>query len=98
MKFEVDIDQMQNMVQQLTGTLNNITKNKDAMYASIEALDGMWKGPAHDAFLIEYQTDHEKMVQLIRDIGLVFTDIDQARQAYVNCENSVKGMIDAIHI
>lgn len=98
MKFEVDTNQLSTTVKSLQDALNEISDNRIKMYSAIEALDGMWMGQAHDAFLTQYENDNEMLIALIQDIDTVFENYGIARKNYDDCEESAKDIARQIRI
>lgn len=98
MKFDVETGQVNSMVQSFKETLNQVSQNRERMYQALEALNGMWDGPAHDAFTVQYQSDNQEMQQLIKELQTVAENISKARAEYDTCEQNVKSEIAAIQI
>ena len=98
MKFEVETGQVNSMVQSFKESLAQISANRQRMYNAMETLDGMWQGQAHDAFAVQYRSDNEEVVALLKDLEQVAENIAKARQDYDTCEQQVKETIDAIEI
>lgn len=98
MKFEVDTNQLAAAVRSLQDDLNGISDQRAKMYSSIRALDGMWMGASHDAFLAQYESDNEMMVELIRDLSAVFGNFGTARDNYDTCEESAKDIAKQIRV
>lgn len=98
MKLEVDTGQLAVTVGELQETLKDIADNRTNMYASIEALNRMWKGKAHDAFVKQCERDNEVMAALIQDINSVFGNFGKARENYDACEESAKDIARRIQI
>ena len=98
MKFDVETGQLNTMVQSFQESLTQISGNRERMYQALEALDGMWKGQSHDAFVAQYSADNEKMVALIKDLQQLAENMGKARQSYDTCEQEVKSAIASIQI
>lgn len=98
MRFEVDTGRVAQELSSMESTLKQISDNRKTMYQSLETLDGMWRGEAHDAFHAQFTEDDEEMQRLIQDIKALFTDIGKARQSYETCESEIRQMAANLHI
>ncbi len=98
MKFEVDTQQVAGTVRELNQTLDTIRQNRITMYRSIEDLNGMWVGDAHDAFAAACADDDAEMQALIKQLEVMFSDISEARQEYDTCEAENQRLAASIQI
>lgn len=98
MKFEVDTDLLSTAVNKLNTTLQEISINREEMYSAVEELEATWRGPAHDEYRAQFQTDSEEMTALTREIQEVIDRIGEARKGYANCEAGVGDLIQKISI
>lgn len=86
-----DINQMQNL-------LSQIVSAKEGVKNSIQTLDGMWKGVAHDTFMSAFAEDYELFNQLCETISKIIGCMENARSTYDSCEERVRAAVDAIRI
>lgn len=73
-------------------------KQLQTIYNEIEILDGMWEGPANEAFVKQFAQDYElfkNMCSFVRDFS---NDMNNAAIEYERCENNVKDAIKAIRV
>ena len=83
---------------ELHDLLRQIKTNLEGMYSSVTALDGMWDGPANDAFNTQFLNDRENFRELCERIGNLFSDMSTAAKEYDSCENEVYSNISSLNI
>lgn len=98
MKFEVYTDKVDSVARMMQQELDAVRQMKKQMYNSLEGLDGMWQGSAHDAFKIQYSNDNQIMTELCREIQEFIDCVNQSRKSYDECEQSVREQIARIQI
>ena len=77
--------------------LNAVKKAAGKMYDSVNVLNSMWEGPAHDAFVTQFMTDQKDMLALCDTIQKINV-MSEARNEYNTCENQVSGIVASIRI
>ena len=98
MKFEVETASLNTTVGKMDEELNKIIENSNRLYEALEALDGMWKGTAHDTFAAQYISDQNVLNQMCKTISEVIQGMGEARKTYEESEQSVKNEIRKIAI
>lgn len=98
MKFEVDTTQVADTRARLQAALDSVAESRTAMLQAIEALNGMWVGPAHDAYLTQFAADSEMTSGVIGEIQNLINLVDTARRSYDTCEQTVKDLVTAVVI
>lgn len=98
MKFEVDTSQLTSATGTSREILDEISDDRARMYSAMRALDGMWAGKTHDAFVVQYEKDDESMKALIQDISTVIDNFGTARENYDRCEESAKDIAGRIRV
>lgn len=98
MVFEVDISQVAVANRALQDAMGRVEWGRVQMYQALEALEGMWAGEAHDAFLTQYTTDNELMVGVCQEVQQVLDYLEEARETYDACERDVNDRIAQVQI
>lgn len=98
MKFEVETGQVSMTVTKLQQALDNVSRKREKMFQAIEALNGMWVGPAHDAYLARCTLDNAEVLSVVAEIQEVINAVSTARQSYDSCEQQAVDMIASIRI
>lgn len=93
MKFKVTNQPLSNAIDSMQEELNAIQDECSAIYKSLNELDAMWKGPAHDTFVAGYITDHESMETLIQSIQSVIDNMKDAKIHYRATEDAISQAI-----
>ena len=75
-----------------------IEKATKDMFDSINMLNGMWEGSAHDAFLQAVKSDKQAVEELNQTIGDLLGCFEYAKKQYNNCENSVHQIVQSISV
>ena len=78
--------------------LNKITSGIDSLYDSAMTLDGMWSGPAHDAFATQFYGDQKDMKEMCDTIQALLDCMRFARKEYDDCELQVGTLINSIRV
>lgn len=98
MRFEVETGQVSMTVTKLQQALDNVLRKREKMFQAIEALNGMWIGQAHDAYLAQCTLDNAEVLSVAAEIQKVINAVDTARQTYDSCEQQAVELITALTI
>lgn len=97
-QIAVNTDTLTNDINSMKSSLDTVKKKAERMQTSIQELSSMWEGPAHNAFLTQFNTDCNSLIELYSLITDLIGCMEYADKEYVNCENSVRSLIDSIRI
>ncbi|MBR3200974.1 MAG: WXG100 family type VII secretion target [Mogibacterium sp.] len=61
-------------------------------------LDGMWDGPASEAFKINFESDIKAMEEVVKTLEGINRFEENARTKYNNCESKVGDLVNQIHV
>lgn len=96
----IEIDTMalgrdrQTIQSELDRVRSEISRLKDEM----ANLGAMWEGPAHDAFMAQFNTDYEFVQEFGNEIGTYVETMEYAQTEYQKCEAAVNQTIASIRI
>ncbi|MBR3525127.1 MAG: WXG100 family type VII secretion target [Lachnospiraceae bacterium] len=94
----VNTDTLRSQVESLRTEIGQAENELGKMYDAVQALDGMWDGPANEAFKAQFMDDREFMEELCKTVREIIDSMDNARTEYESCENAVRQMIEEIRI
>ena len=98
MRFEVDTDQLETSVNRMQVLYDKISRERNQMYAALEALDGLWMGEAHDTFVVQYSADNVIVTEVLEGIRDVIAKISNAKREYDTCESEVVDIISSVQV
>lgn len=81
-----------------TRAYQKLVKDFDTVVSQMHALNGMWTGQAHDAFLQRFEQDRIRNQNMINYIRETLEAIEYAEMEYIRCENNVAGLVDSIRV
>lgn len=96
--IEVTISSLNSDIDTLTSTLNSLKGHSVRMQEQIQALGGMWEGPAHEIFNVQFQSDYMALQDLYKNLEELIKCMEYAKSEYQKCEDSVSSAIAAIRI
>ena len=96
--IEVDISALDQDVRDLTETLEKVRKDMNDMFDTMKKLDTMWEGPAHEAFMAQFDGDRQVFEELCNTVEGIIGSMEDAKNAYRKCEENVSSEIDKINI
>lgn len=98
MKFEVETEQVSVTVTKLQQALDSVSRKRESMFQAIEALNGMWIGQAHDAYMTQCTLDNAELLSVVTEIQEVINAVSTARQSYDSCEQQAVELIAALSV
>lgn len=98
MKFEVETEQVSVTVTKLQQALDSVSRKRESMFQAIEALNGMWIGQAHDAYMTQCTLDNAELLSVVTEIQEVINAVSTARQSYDSCEQQAVELIAAVNV
>ena len=75
-----------------------VVKAKEVLMSSVNSLNGMWAGTAHDTFVSAFSGDYERMGELCNTINSIIQCLENAKKEYAKCEQTVRSYVDSIVI
>ena len=97
-EMAISTDNLARDIERLRNMLSELRRNKEKMVEEIEELNTMWKGPANDMFVKQFQSDCTYFDRLCKTIEEMIQAMEYARTEYEKCDNQVNGLVRAIRI
>ena len=97
-EITVDTDILRADVAGLRVSLDNARKQLEEMHTEIDAMNGMWKGAAHDEFVRQFASDYETTNEFLNIVDSIIGCMQESGKQYDACESKVHGIIDTIRI
>ncbi len=94
----VNTETLRSQVESLRTEIGQAESEMNQMYDAVQELDGMWDGPANEAFKTQFMNDKEFMEELCKTVREIIDSMDNARTEYESCENTVRQLIGDIRI
>lgn len=85
-------------IETLQQQLNVIRADMDKMYEAVRVLDGMWDGPANQAFNVQFNSDRNDMLELCNIVQKIIDCMEYAKKEYNSCEADVGSIVASIAI
>lgn len=73
-------------------------KQLQDVFLETETLEGMWEGPAKEAFVSQLALDYETFKNVCDYVKAFAADLEKAAAEYERCESGVKEAINAIKV
>jgi WXG100 family type VII secretion target len=83
---------------QVISLINDMDNRIKNMKAHIDQLNGMWDGPAKQAFVQVFEDDRAAAEDVIKELKSLHGFETQAKEKYDKCEQQVAALVDAIKI
>ena len=96
--FRVDTGRLSQDAGEIRGYINRVKGNVDEMFASVQALNGMWTGPANKAFTEKFASEKQMIEEYLNEIDRFVTRLENDSSAYSACENRALSMIASVNI
>ena len=84
-----------NLVEVSTAQLNSDIRR---LRTKMDAMNGMWEGPANAAMRQRFQADYQQMQALCASIEELIQVLEAIRRSYDRCEDEVRSAVDALRI
>jgi len=85
-------------IDKLSTVLEKIKSQLEMTFAEVQALDGMWDGPANETFVTQFTKDYNDSLELCKVIQSLIDCMDYAKKQYDSCENEVNNIVSSISI
>lgn len=93
-----DLTRFANDVFTFAGTCQSLRTAYEDLGSSMDKLQGMWTGEAHDTLMANFQADYRQLEQLVLFLEGTKGALDEALGGYKTCEQNVTAKIDAIRV
>lgn len=78
--------------------IQTISREMESMQESVAALNAMWSGPGHSAFVRAFQKDMEALGQLVKELEELQAFEVYAGEQYETCEKQVADLVSSIRV
>lgn len=75
-----------------------LKQEAETLMREAESLPSMWEGPASQAFADQMKQDYNRIVELCSGLTDYLECMEDAEKYYIQCENDVADIIDALRI
>lgn len=96
--IEVNMTALEQDTKELRETLALVKNDMGAMFGTVQELDGMWDGPANEAFNRQFEADRQVLEELCKSVDDILDSMENAQKEYRKCEAGVREEIDKIRI
>lgn len=96
--IEVDADAIRIQIEQLKGCLGNAKNTTAELATSIESLQAMWTGEAHDEFVISCMRNREEMENMCLILENIIQSMEMAEKEYNGCEEEIGHAISSFRL
>ena len=96
--IEVSTGNLAQDVKDMEDILSELKKEMDEMDAMIVTLNTMWQGDAQNIFMKQYNLDRQIWMDMRENVEEIINGMQNARQAYEKCENTIGQKIDSLRI
>lgn len=97
-EIAVNTNDLQRDINAMKNALDQVKKRTDSMFQEVNALNGMWEGPAHEAFARQFAADYQIMQELQKEVEKLIECMQYADKEYLSCESSITTIINSIRI
>lgn len=94
----VNTDRLKGDISYMMNELEIINQNMKNLYENIEALNGMWNGPANDEFTKQFTSDYSLVTSNLEDIRKYLDALSECCSKYNSCENNVGQLVDTLQV
>lgn len=98
MDIEINTLSLKSDVGKMSEKVNSLRNTMKQMNDAILEMNGMWDGISHDAFVTQYSTDYENMMEVCAIIDQIIECMNYAVEQYNQCDEDVKSTINALRI
>lgn len=83
---------------QVLSLINNMERQLNNMKSNVDQLNGMWEGPAKQAFTQAFENDRSFAEAILKELKSLQGFETQAKDKYEKCEQQVSSLVDSIKI
>lgn len=96
--IEVDTTALNRDKQTIQSELDRVRNEIGRLKDEMAGLSAMWEGPAHEAFMAQFNADYEFIQRFGNEIESYIETMEFALTEYQKCENVVEQAIESIRI
>lgn len=97
-RIVIDTRQLSAGIRGMREDLEQLHSCSDRLLEAVQQLSSLWDGPAHAAFINAFSQDAQWLEQRLEGVTRYTDDLEQARQDYDRCDQTVRGLVDSIRI
>lgn len=97
-EIAVDTDMMHSSAREMQNILDQMKSGIESLFAKMDEMSGMWDAPSHEAFLIQFRQDRQRMQEFENAAEKLTECMQYAEKEYQSCENAVSSIIHTIQI
>lgn len=90
-RFRHDISSIELDIANLEGIYNGLCN-------SVQSLNGMWEGGAHEMYQAQFINDDESMKLVFKNLYAFKKELDQAYRKFQTCEQNVENTIRSVEL
>ena len=98
MKFEISTEQLNTDITRMREQREALSQARNNVFTCLEKINAMWKGQAHDIFLLQVVKDTEVMNEMLANIDNLIECMAYASTEYDKCAQAVKQKIAALKL
>lgn len=98
MDIEINTASLKSDVGKMSDKVILLRNTMKEMNDAVLEINGMWEGISHDAFVSQYSTDYENMMEVCGIIDQIIECMNYAVEQYDQCDEEVKSTIKALKI
>lgn len=95
-EIEIETIALNRDIMELTSELEDAKKCISTMADDMRQLDGMWDGPANEAFMQQFALDEQYAQELCSMVQKLIECMEYAKKQYDLCENEVSSLVSSI--
>lgn len=96
--IEIDTAALARDRQTVQSELDRLRTGIDQLKEKMVNLGTMWEGPAHNAFMAQFNADYEFIQDFNNELEKYAETMEYARQEYEKCESRVQQAVASIRI
>lgn len=96
--IEIDTMALNRDRQAIQSELDKVRSEISRLSEQMAGLGAMWEGPAHKAFMVQFQKDYKYIQTFAEEIRTYIETMEYAQREYQRCEDSVQSAIASIRI
>ena len=96
----IDVDTMaiRNLTEKLRVCHDAAQKTVDELTVSIESLQSMWTGEAHDEFVITCMKNRDELDGMCKILENIIQSMSESGDSYDQCEEDIRQIISSFRI
>lgn len=89
-----NLNEMEKDIRGFGESLESFKAAVNEIIETINTLNGMWEGSAHEAFMNAFASDEEYLKGYISFLDNIKHELEEAKSVYAECETCVEGDIN----